>query len=132
MIGKTNFIIYVGSTNECIDGFFKIINKDLSNEIQIGKTENDDFYYLNLLNENKCRDKVIISTTTKSNIDSSNKQQKQIFRLNTEYNKLIEHILKDSCFEKPRSSIENTILRILSNYKIYIKLKNLTYFSFHN
>ena len=68
--------IYVGSTNECIDGFFKIINKDLSNEIQIGKTENDDFYYLNLLNENKCRDKVIISTTTKSNIDLSNKQQK--------------------------------------------------------
>ena len=60
MIEKADFIMYIGSTNESIEGIFKIINMNLNAEnIQIGRTENDDFYYLNLMNE-KCRDKLII------------------------------------------------------------------------
>ena len=56
MIENKDFIMYIGSTNESIEGIFAIINTNLNAEnIQIGRTENNDFYYLNLMNK-KCRD----------------------------------------------------------------------------
>jgi hypothetical protein len=129
MIEKTDFIIYIGSTNESIEGIFKIINMNLNAEnIQIGKTENDDLYYLNLMNE-KCRGKLIISTTiSPKNFASLNKQQIKMFHLNREYSKFIEHIFKNSeCQNKPRNFIDNITLKLFLNYKIYVKLRNLTY-----
>jgi hypothetical protein len=128
MIEKTDFIMYFGSTNESIEGIFKIVNMNLNDEnIQIGKTENDDFYYLNLMNK-KCRDKLIISTTMAvKNFASLNKQQIKMFHLNREYSKFIEHIFKHSEFQnKPRNFIDNIILKLFLNYKIYVKLRNLT------
>jgi hypothetical protein len=116
-----------GDANEDADFGKHDMNLNAEN-IQIGKTENDDLYYLNLMNE-KCRGKLIISTTiSPKNFASLNKQQIKMFHLNREYSKFIEHIFKNSeCQNKPRNFIDNITLKLFLNYKIYVKLRNLTY-----
>ena len=129
LIENQNYIIYVINTSKHVELISKILNKDYRN-IKIGKTRNDDSYYLNLMNTSIKGKIMLVSTIRDDSCEYLIKKEKQIniFHLNNDYDRLINHLLKNSNYENKRKW-NFFIKKLIRSYKIYWKLRNLRNFT---